>query len=121
MKDEYNAWEAQFSKQINIALKASDEAFNKSCDVLYNNIKIRTPVGDPSLWKYPAKPGYVPGTLKSSWNIYKNQNTVKIDNNQPYAERVEFGWSTQAPYGMVRISLKEFPSIVATASKEFKV
>jgi hypothetical protein len=30
-----------------------------------------------------------------------------IQNNLPYAERLENGWSKQAPHGMVKITLYE--------------
>jgi len=34
-------------------------------------------------------------------------NVYYLTNNLPYAERLEFGWSQQAPSGMVRITLSE--------------
>lgn len=36
---------------------------------------------------------------------------IYIQNNLPYATRLEFGWSTQAPSGMVRVTLAELNSI----------
>ena len=35
-----------------------------------------------------------------------------LANNLPYAQRLEDGWSTQAPSGMVELTLIEFPGIV---------
>lgn len=122
MTVKYSDWEKQFNGQITIAVKASEKVFYKSCDILYKNIVERTPVGDPSLWKYPAHKDYKPGTLKAGWTINKQTNIVIIENLTPYAFRVETGWShIQAPYGMMRISVKEFTSIVDQVSKEYKI
>lgn len=39
-------------------------------------------------------------------------------NNLPYARRLEYGWSKQAPDGMVRRTLAEYDIIVANATKQ---
>ena len=44
---------------------------------------------------------------------------TSLINNLPYAERLEFGHSKQAPEGMVRLTAKEFVAVVEeAASKE---
>lgn len=40
-----------------------------------------------------------------------------LTNNLPYAMRLETGWSTQAPSGMVAITVREFQNIVSVAAK----
>lgn len=35
---------------------------------------------------------------------FKLGDTVIISNNQPYAELIEYGWSKQAPYGVLRVA-----------------
>lgn len=40
-----------------------------------------------------------------------------IGNNLPYGPRLENGWSKQAPYGMVALTVKEFQGIVKQALK----
>jgi len=35
-----------------------------------------------------------------------------LANNLPYAQRLEDGWSTQAPAGMIGLTMLEFPGIV---------
>lgn len=37
---------------------------------------------------------------------------IYISNNLPYAERVEYGWSSQAPQGMVRINVRAFKEMM---------
>lgn len=41
-----------------------------------------------------------------------------LSNNLPYIERLEKGWSGQAPSGMTRITLLRFQSILNIANKE---
>lgn len=102
----------------------------------------RTPVGNPQLWKNPPPKGYVGGSLRGGWNASLNSpdysETGRIDSNGgqviadisaavagvdigdtfyltnplPYATRVEFGWSQQAPAGMVRVSVNEAQTVV---------
>lgn len=48
-------------------------------------------------------------------------HVVHITNNLPYGPRLEYeGHSSQAPQGMVRITVAEFQSIVDQAAKEVK-
>lgn len=45
---------------------------------------------------------------------YKIGDTISVRNNLPYAVRLEYGHSKlQAPNGMVRIAVREFPGVVA--------
>lgn len=43
---------------------------------------------------------------------FENGETIFIVNNLPYAQRLEYGWSKQAPAGCVRVTVAEFQSIV---------
>lgn len=103
-----------------------------------------TPVGDRTLWQSPAPAEYRPGSLVNNWfagigepgaltarghNVNGADSLSQINaiskrapgklayiaNPLPYARRVEYGWSTQAPSGMVRISVAEFQQIVRRA------
>jgi hypothetical protein len=42
---------------------------------------------------------------------------VYLANNLPYAQRLEYGWSKQAPAGMVRTALRQFSLNVKRAIK----
>lgn len=42
---------------------------------------------------------------------------VYLSNGLPYAQRLEYGWSQQAPAGMVRVTVAEFDNIVAGATR----
>jgi hypothetical protein len=97
--------------------------------------------------KYPPK-GYVGGHFRGNWQFaigsppegelatidpsgaettatlgaavadVKMGDTGYIANNLPYANALEYGWSTQAPAGMVRITLGRFDAFVAFACTE---
>ena len=97
----------------------------------------RTPVGNPDEWTPPIRPpGYTGGSARGNWqasinspirserqNIDSNGNATiaemmtvaqrsvgqvfYLTNNLPYIERLENGWSQQAPAGMVRVSFAE--------------
>jgi hypothetical protein len=106
----------------------------------------RTPVGDPKLWKNPPPKDYVPGRARGNWQLevggMPSSETGRLDkvgevtlgaitaripaqsagrvyfiaNLVPYGPRLEDGWSTQAPAGMVGLTAIEFPQIVAAAA-----
>jgi hypothetical protein len=121
-------------KQI---LEINNKVFNSVLKEMYNRIVERTPVGNPMLWKYPAPKGYNPGTLKDSWRITLNgaemsaggllldvkgtDATATIYNPQPYAQRVEYGWSTQAPQGMLRLTVAEYSQILNDEASRYKI
>ena len=39
-------------------------------------------------------------------------DTFTLTNNLPYAERLEYGWSKQAPVGMVRANIARFQQLI---------
>jgi hypothetical protein len=110
----------------------------------------KSPVGDPSAWKNPPPPGYVGGRFRANWQYGFNQRPIgdlsDIDpsgavsneriitgtesnpaagvhylmNNLPYAQRLETGWSSQAPQGMVNLTVIEFDGIVKRKVEEVK-
>lgn len=52
---------------------------------------------------------------------FKAGETAYIVNNLPYAIRLEYGWSDQAPAGMVRITLDRFQRIIEEAIRNNKL
>lgn len=129
----------------------ADEAVRAVAMGILNSVVMKSPVGNPSIWKtkYPPK-GYVGGRFRGNWQISSSvpaEGTVeRIDasgmdtintegakltefkaglpiylvNNLPYAIPLEYGHSTQAPAGMVRLTVTEFRSIVAEQVKAMK-
>lgn len=110
-----------------------------------NRVTQRTPVGDATLWKSKPPKGYVGGHARANWGHAVDapltvefpdidaSGAASIDrittdvaaspaaamhylsNNVPYAVRLEDGWSTQAPAGMVGLVVVEWSDIVAGA------
>lgn len=93
--------------------------------------------------------GYVGGRLKGNWQVSQGApatgvlettdasgaktianiaaglggwgSATFLTNNLPYAEPIEFdGWSSQAPAGMVRVSMSRINQIAATAIRQNK-
>lgn len=106
----------------------------------------RSPVGDATYWKNPPPKGYVGGRFRGNWQLgvssIPSGETGTIDpigevtigritaavpeqaagklyylvNNVPYAQRIEEGWSRQAPSGLVALTAMEFQSLVNEAA-----
>jgi len=118
-------------------------------DVAAEVIK-RSPVGDASYWVSPPPAGYVGGRFRGNWDYGVNTAPVNeystidpsgsvssdrvksklgvktagkvhwIVNNLPYAERIENGWSRQAPQGVIGLTVIKFQSIVDAAARAIK-
>ena len=101
----------------------------------------KSPVGNPALWKRPAPKNYKAGHFVKNWQTtvgsspsseiegqdktkrftkaavkkvvkkWDCKQTLYFTNNAPYATALEYGWSTQAPQGMVRTTTKRFNTI----------
>jgi len=95
--------------------------------------------------------GYVGGSLRGNWNAsvnspdrsrnsapdksgnatidkagkvvagFKSGQTLYLTNTLPYSERVEMGWSTQAPSGMVRLNVLKFQAALNRAVKRGRI
>lgn len=112
-----------------------------------NSLVDMSPVGNPDIWKSPPPPEYAGGRFRGNWQfsvgapadgtldtkdksgtLTKNRLAAAINqvsagklyyitNNMPYSIRLEFGWSTQAPHGMTRITVDRFKRIVSQSVK----
>jgi len=90
-----------------------------------NRVVIRSPVDTGAFrasWLAgvgaPENKGGSIAQAASDWNLSGGQ-TLYFTNSLPYAERLEYGWSEQAPTGMVRISAAEFDTIAERMIKAF--
>ena len=52
------------------------------------------------------------GDLAGSASRFESGSVFYMTNNLPYGERLEFGYSKQAPSGMVRVTLQEYSQIL---------
>lgn len=117
---------------IRVAVRATEQkvAWNHFQKVrrLFNLIVLRTPVYTGTLrrnWvasydrihttlhivnENPAVP--LPPAEFNLEYVRGQFRTIVISNKTPYVNRIEFGgWSNQAPFGMVRISMREVFSV----------
>ena len=134
--------------------KAHTEVVRVAAISLFSFVIKGTPVGNPSLWVSEPPPGYTGGTARASWNLTngapnyaptgKTDTASETANNVirelgsmaytgvytlasglPYIERLEDGWSTQAPAGMVKTSVpiteSKIPQIKAAAYRKYGV
>jgi len=60
---------------------------------LYNTVKRRSPVRS--------------GLFKKSWKKTITQQNARIYNRQPYSEKLEDGYSKQAPLGIIEPAIRE--------------
>jgi hypothetical protein len=106
----------------------------KFAQALLAQVVNRTPVGNPSLWKSKPPAGYVGGRLRANWTVGLGAPDLGTDqppsaantavsrgttvianwhgqdiylmNSMPYVREIEYeGHSSQAPAGMVRVTV----------------
>lgn len=105
----------------------------------------RSPVGDVTYWLSPPPRGYIGGHFRANWQLgvgvrpagevagvdpsgsrtlggiiaeIPEQSAGKVFwlvNNTPYAQRLENGWSRQAPQGLVGLTVVMFQQVVRDA------
>lgn len=130
--------------------KDADAVVTKTVLAVGTSLVMKSPVGNPSLWQGKAPAGYVGGRFRANWQygfnvpvsgvvdtIDQNGSTTIngiseraavsgsngihfIVNNLPYATALEYGHSSQAPNGMVGITVTEFEEYVKKAVAETK-
>jgi hypothetical protein len=54
-------------------------------------------------------------------SIKINGQTIHLTNSLPYAHRLEYGWSKQAPSGMVRLTLTELQGVARQIGAELRL
>ena len=136
------------SKFAEKAGKAADLVVRKIVLDIGTRLVYRTPVGDPSYWLSAPPPGYVGGRARGNWQYAIGEpNTNEtgiidssgdstigaidiasegaasevhyITNTLPYIQRLEDGYSRQAPpQGIVALTVMEYQDIVGNAVSE---
>src|SRR5712672_706393 len=147
MADTPKDFALNLSKFVAKAKGNADAAVRKIVLDIGTRIIMRSPVGDASYWKSPPPKGYTGGHFRANWqygagvipggvlagvDAHGGPTIGKIaakipfvatgmvhylTNNLPYAQRLEYGWSRQAPHGMVGVTMVEFQTIVRNAAR----
>jgi hypothetical protein len=129
--DEFNEnFIKEFAKKVNVKV---NQVVKRTAFQIYNDITDQTAVGNPDNWKSKYAPkGYVGGRLRASLTIsqdrpdlstanigataipkpslpaLKDDPTIFIANNLPYAHRVLMeGWSEQTPENMAENAVQK--------------
>ena len=127
------------------AKERADEAVGAVVVGIAAELDRRSPVGDATYWKNPPPKGYVGGHFRANWQLSigsmpsgevpgvdptgaatqarilavvpddASGHVYYIANNVPYAQRIEYGWSRQAPEGLVGLTVLKFREIVENA------
>ena len=125
------SFEDDWKKESEAVIKATQETVKVTAISLFNGVILSSPVGNADLWENPnsAPPGYVGGRFRSNWFLsfdspstettesrrgraaslrkvagiasLQYSDTYILTNNLPYAQRIENGWSSQSPQGVV--------------------
>ncbi len=111
----FSAAIAEFQRSVR---GAAVELQKRAVAEVFTGLVQGNPVGNPSLWKRPARKGYVGGTSRRSWTIEVNGapsggsviglasvqfgDRVRLSNPVPYMDRLNEGWSRQAPPGWIQ-------------------
>ena len=135
-------WSVPLDRLAEKAAADVEQVVRKATFDLFRAVILKSPVGNPDLWKSPAPPGYVGGRFRANWNVSYGSpdytftestnisrgerepskalslpvgGVVYLSNGLPYARELEFGYSTQTPLGMIRTSVVEFNRFVDKA------
>ncbi|AUR99403.1 neck protein [Vibrio phage 1.265.O._10N.286.52.F6] len=149
------SFEDEWKEESEAAIKATQETVKVTAISLFNGVILSSPVGNADLWESPnsAPEGYTGGRFRSNWFLsfdspssqitdstsdqqkrlseiasiskLKYPDSYVLTNNLPYAERLENGWSTQAPAGVLSPNVsrvnRQISKFYAAASKKYKV
>lgn len=137
---------AQFKRRFAAVLaRVSDKAelvTRKTALELHANLVMKSPVdtgrfkgnwqcgigainsgGDSSEDKTPLGsygPGASVGRANAVLNGWKPGQTIFLTNSMAYSRRLEYGWSKQAPGGMVRITVREYRGYLRKVANQLK-
>jgi hypothetical protein len=136
---------AQIQAWIDKTKGNADKVVRYALLTLDTRLVNRSPVGDASYWIHPAPKSYAGGRFRGNWQVSigspansildvtdkdgsstlaagaaviavaKAGDIHYLINNLPYAQRIEKGWSRQAPIGLVAITVVEWNNIVNDA------
>ncbi|AUR92869.1 neck protein [Vibrio phage 1.178.O._10N.286.45.E12] len=148
------SFEDEWKEESEAAIKATQETVKVTAISLFNGVILSSPVGNQDLWSSKYKREYyVGGRFRSNWFLsfgapsskttdstseqpnrlnevgeiskVKYSDSYVLTNNLPYAERLENGWSTQAPAGVLSPNIsrvnRQISKFYAAASKKYKV
>jgi len=117
-------WTKIASKNKNLLLRVAKGSFKTAGQ----GVLKRTPIDTGKFKEHwvtaIGKPIISQGTMGAGLlpvaNILKLGQAIFFTNSLPYNFRLEFGWSNQAPFGMVRITIADWQGIVDREVMKFR-
>lgn len=102
-------WDLSLSSFSADIRKAFDDDTERIAYYGFSRLQDVSPVGNPELWENPksAPKGYVGGQFRRSWTITKQRHQYILNNPMPYAEPLDDGHSSQAPFGILDVVLAD--------------
>jgi hypothetical protein len=98
---------SNITRRLNKVLETLDD--KNISQVAYDTFVKNTPVGDPNRWKTKYKPkNYKPGNARRKTVLKNNE----VQANYPYAQRLNEGYSSQAPNGMTEPTVESIRDYV---------
>lgn len=121
----------QWAEITKIAKERIEKAIIEASGQVYSEVVDKTPVRSGDLrksWEIDYGQGYLAlagsyGDKAQAINLgvsYELGDDIWIRSQKPYAERIEYGYSRQAPTGMVRISIKKYKQFLDRAVRKYK-
>lgn len=110
------SFSADVSAWVKKAGDKADAFCRVFCSELASRVVERTPI-DTGAARSGWQPGINGSIIGDAYTVtlaaahVKAGDTFTMTNNVAYIRRLEWGWSQQAPNGMVRITLAEAPQI----------
>ena len=143
MKNQFSVQLDKFAKRAN---QKTESVVKALIFEIGKRLIMRSPVGDPAYWACPAPAGYVGGRFRNNWQYgfggMGNKTRINPDaggsesysdiakslaaradglhyiyTNLPQSGRVEYGYSRQAPQGVVRLTMLEIENALKAANK----
>ncbi len=126
MANNPNDFKAAFAKQVRAIQLKLDALPGKVALELLGSLVEKSPV-DTGRFKAnwtvsDIKPGSTipdPRAGIEALKSFKPGTSIYISNNLPYARKLEYGWSKQAPNGMVRLTVMEAPDFIRKSLRAF--
>lgn len=134
-------FELDISKFVEKAKGNVDQVIRRAALDIFRRVVIKSPVDTgrfKSNWQVAINsvptglaPGSEPGKEKYNTEVAferintglllaKSGDVLWLVNNLSYARRLEYGWSDQAPKGMVRLTILEWNNAVSKAAQSMR-
>ncbi len=131
-----SSFNAEWDRAVTKSKKNIYKIIKESAGILFTDIIMGTPVdtgalrgswvaslGSPDLnesFSLDKGGSRTAQAARMAIDYYKGEDNIYLSNSKPYADTIEYGHSSQAPIGMVRVNIIRFGSIVEQVARNNK-